>query len=319
MDKTNSMKPDVYLCSKPLQYFNIKNICDVNKKRNSRILVLLNAFIGADVFFNNVRQYDKTWDNIVFCTDLKHGLRYVFSKGANNLFVDNDLSWRVYLLCLVKRVNNVYTYEEGIGSYSDIREYEVANGNRTNISRLLRKILRMGLYCGDSKYCKNIILYKPSLYNNKLHSNKAISFQRSFLDCLNTNETLFLQLSDSLPSVIDVTNKKILIYATEWHIQNTILIRMKEEQKNYDICIIKPHPHIKELKLTDMDKVIVLKTNVMMELILNYLIKRNNHVTVWHQCSTCVVHFLDRIESVCFPINPEYEKVFNEYTMYEEN
>ena len=36
-------RPDVYVCSKPLQYFNIKNIGEVEKSSQERILI----FVGA--------------------------------------------------------------------------------------------------------------------------------------------------------------------------------------------------------------------------------------------------------------------------------
>lgn len=308
------MKKDVYICSKPLQYFNIKNIGNVDNSGDVKILIVEDAFLNASNYVDKIRRYDNYWDEVLLKDDLRDVYRWLLNNRIHRLYVDNDMSWLIYCLSLFRRIDEVYVYEEGIGSYSNVREYEVASNKSGLFRRVFRRLLGMGLHFGDSVFCKGIYLTKPDLYNRRFNSTKGRPFEVSFLQNLQRNETLFLHMTGGLPDILDISGKKVLIYATEWEIPSDILYKFKEESANYDICYIKPHPHIKHIEMEETDNIKVLKTPVMLELILSYLLKRNNNITVWHQYSTSVVHFLDYIESVPFPIKPEYESVYKMYT-----
>lgn len=306
-------KPDVYICSKPLQYFNIKNIENVEDASDIKILIVIDAFMNASDYVDKIREFDNYWTEVILLDCLKSEYRWLKNNPVHNLFVDNDLSWFIYILSFFRRIDRLYVYEEGVGAYSDAHEYELAVLKGGKFRRLFRNMLGMGLHIGDSRFCKGVFLTKPDLYNNRFNSTKGRPFEDSFLHNLQKNERLFLHMTAGIPRELDVSGKRILIYATEWEIQSDIMAKLREESFKYDLCFIKPHPHIKHIDLDEIGNTIVLKTPIMLELILSYLIKRDNIVTVWHQYSTSVVHFLDCIESVPFPINPEYERVYNMY------
>lgn len=305
---------DVYICSKPLQYFNVKNIGNVVDAGGKRILIVVDAFQKAQEYVEKIRLFDGSWDEVVYVKNTHDSYLWLLKHPVHNLFIDNDLSWFVFFLAFSHRIHKLYVYEEGIGSYNNASEYEVANYNRGG---LLRKITRwalgMGFHFGDSRYCEGVFLTKPDLYNKKFNSNKGRPFEVGFLENLQRNEELFLKITGGLPQELDISGENILIYVTEWEIQNDIIAKLHEESVHYDKCFIKPHPQIRDFSIGESKNVIILKTPIMMELILSYLLKRNNKITIWHQYSTSVVHFLDHIESVPFPINPEYERVYNEY------
>ena len=217
------------------------------------------------------------------------------------------------MLFIFGRFKELYVFEEGLGAYANAAEYEQANKKRPRYTNWIRRITGMGLHYGGSKYCKAIFLTKPDFYNRKFGSNKAMSFKKTFRECLTENETLLLNITGPIPECLNVSGKKILIYATSWKIETEVLNKMKYEAHNYDLCFIKPHPHIKEIDLSNSDKIQVLKTDVMLELIISYLLNQGNHVYIWHNYSACVLHFLEKIESVPFSTRPEFEKVYNEY------
>lgn len=308
-------KNDVYICSKPLQFFNIKNIGKIEVTPCNSILVIIDGFQNAKEYADRIRMYDDYWNEVVFLKRFADCYRWLLKRKIRNLYVDNDMSWFFYGMSFFNRINNLYVYEEGIGTYANMTEYEEVNLCRKSswARRLGRKLMGMGLHIGDSRYCKGVYLTKPYLYNSKFCSTKGRGFVMSFLDNLQKNEELFLRLTGGLPEELEVSEKSILIYVTDWNIQSEILSKLFKESPQYDICFIKPHPHIKQIEIKEDSFVKVLNTPVMMELVISYLLKRNNRITIWHQYSTSVVHFLDHIESVPFPINPEYERVYNEY------
>ena len=79
---------DIYICSKPLQYFNIKNIPYENC---NRILVIVDAFRDSEHFFERVSRYDKSWSQVLYVKCIDDAYSFVNRKRANKLYVENDL------------------------------------------------------------------------------------------------------------------------------------------------------------------------------------------------------------------------------------
>jgi hypothetical protein len=306
-------KPDVYLCSKPLQYFNIKNIPNLEDSSGIKKLIVIDAFINAKDYVERIRRFDNGWNEVLFFDNFNGGLKWILCHPVHNLFIDNDLSWFLYTLSLLKRIEGVYVYEEGVGSYSSKEVYEASVSKGGVFRDLLRRFLGMGFHPGDSNFCKGVFLTKPKLYNKKFNTDKGLAFEVSFIKNLQRFEDVFVKISGNLPNEINVSDKRILLYVTEWEIMPNILAEFFEEAKQYDICFIKPHPHIKHINLNEKDNIIIIRTPLMCEMILSYLISRGNKLTVWHHYSTSVVHFLDYVESVPLPVNPGFVKVYNEY------
>lgn len=306
-------RPDVYICSKPLQYFNIKNISTTEDSNEKKVLFVIDAFINAADYVNRIKLFDKEWDNVYLFKDLFKGLNWILKNPVHNLYVDNDMSWQIYCLSLFGRIDNLYVYEEGIGSYSNKQDYEAIYQKGGLLRDFFRKIFGMGFHHGDSIFCKGVFLYKPDLYNRKFQTKKGQPFEMSFMEHLLKNEDLFLRIGGGAPEEINVRNKKILIYITEWKIKPEVLDIFKKEASKYDLCIIKPHPHIKHLDFIASDNIKVLNTPIMVEMILSFLLRRGNKLTVWHHYSTSVVQFHDYVECVPLSEISAYEKAYQEY------
>ena len=59
------MDTDIYICSKPLQYFNVRNIGYGNAS-SKKVLIILGHFRDAELFFHQVKTFDDTWNDILF-------------------------------------------------------------------------------------------------------------------------------------------------------------------------------------------------------------------------------------------------------------
>lgn len=297
--------PDVYVCSKPYQYFNIKNIGNVENASKEKNLIMVGAFYDAPHYVKQIREYDREWSEVLFVKDVSEKNHWLRWHKINNLFLENDASWKIFFIYLLGHIKSLYVYEEGIGSYQD--------NNKHGFEAIIRRVIGIGNHFGNSKYSKGIFLTKPWLYNHKFKTSKGRPFCSSFVDCIKRNEALFEKLVGCMPEMLDVRNKSILIYVTDWDINQEVLERLEKQGQNYDLCLLKPHPHIIQNEKIGNKSFLVLQGQVMMEMILYYLLKRNNHVTVWHHCSTSVVHFLDKIESELLPVNTMYKKLYMEY------
>lgn len=297
------MKVNVYMCSKPLQYFNIKNIVLNNNHTLRNILCIRNTFLDAENFIDKVRMYDKFWDEVICIKTKKEYHQYIRRTKIHNLIIENDASWLMWIHNLIGDFDNLYVFEEGIGTYNYI--------NRKWFDKTLRNLLGVGTHYGDSYFCKGIFLYEPDLYNSKFQSKKALPLKQSFLSSLEVYTDLFRQLSPPIPDFLNIKGKKILMYVTNHYISEKVVEDMNNA-KGYDILVIKPHPHIKNVTLTNK-KIHILYTNLMMEYIIHN-ISKNNILEVWHFASTSMVYFSNKIKNVNlanFPIYNEFIEYLN--------
>lgn len=296
------MKIDAYMCSKPLQYFNILNIGNINNSPLKKILCIRNDFLEAEIFAKNIKLYDKQWDDVIILKNKKEYHLFIIKTKIHNLIAENDASWLMWIHSLMKHFDNFYVFEEGIGTYKFI--------SRKWWDRAIRKILGIGSHYGESKYCKNIFLYEPDLYNKKFSSTKALPMKQNFIEALKNNAELFTKLSPPIPDFLNVKGKKILLYITNHEISKNIIDKMCKLD-GYDLLIIKPHPHIKNLLLeTKYSNIYILSTNMMIEYIL-YEISKKNSLEVWHFASTSMVYFTQFIKNTNFGNFPIYNEFIN--------
>lgn len=297
------MRPDVYICSKPLQFFNIKNIGNLAGSSNRRILIVFPDFFEGNIFVDNIRRFDSYWDEIITIQTKADYYNYIKKHKINYLIVENDASVRMFAFMIIAKLRNqvkaLYVFEEGIGTYR--------NDLHVGLDKLWRTLTLIGAHYGASPFCKHVILYEPEFYNNKFHSHKAISFSTKFIDGLKKHRTLFHKLCGDLPSNIDVHNQKILLYITNHSIDGEILSKMIQKKDNYDVMYIKPHPHIKKLDCIP-DGIEIIRTNILMEFILSDFLCKGNKLTIWHQASTSLIYFTNKVE----------EKNFVEFPIYDE-
>lgn len=291
------MKVNVYMCSKPLQYFNIKNIGKIDNSTFKKILCIRNDFIEAEKFVNRIRLYDKEWDEVIFLKNKKEYHQFIRKTNIHNLIAENDASWLMWIHNLMRHFENFYVFEEGIGTYKVIQ--------RKWWDKTLRALLGVGSHYGQSKYCKGVFLYEPELYNKKFSSQKALSMKQNFWDGLVEYADLFAKLSPPIPEFLNVKDKRILIYVTNHEVSDKIIESMNH-MNGYDLLIIKPHPHLKNICLKS-NKIHILYTNMMMEYIL-YQISKNNTLEVWHFASTSMIYFANKIKNINFGHFPIYDE-----------
>lgn len=298
----------VYVCSKPLQYFNVRNL--PKGTEHSNILIIENRFRGAKHFYNNVVKYDNRWDKI--------------------LFVENR--WRVFLLCLLKYrptsffyyldwllypalmlyflpCKNIYIYEEGFGSYrSDIF-------NRLgNIKRKIRILLGISEYPGFHPRVKGMFVYCTAFYLKKfgVHGGgqniRALPFNLPFFSMVEKDNALARDIFqfDLRKLYPHIKNKRVALYITSWPFQESIFAEV--DLALYDYCLIKPHPFIEDMHVFDRwksNKVIVIESVILSEFLINQLTDENNMVDIYHSSSSSVLYI---------NTHPNIGKVINQTT-----
>lgn len=300
------MKSNYFVVSKPLRYLNITNIPGFQNIVHKRLIVI-NQFCNADAFFLNVCRYDSSWEKVVFVqTENEAYLHLLFAK-ISNLYVFVDCSIKLGILYILKHMK-VILLEEGIGSYSP-QEFV---SKRPRI--WLRRFLHVGLSLGSSTFIDRIYVYRPDVFLKVAKVNcEVLPFKYNMLDFVIIHKEEFCKLFslkklDSLPKKC-----KVLLYITEWSINQNIINFMEEHKTEYDMLIIKPHPHIKFIQELVPIDFKVLSGNMMAEFLIVELLSRGNELTICHCGSTSVVYFMHDIKSVLFPSEDAGECWRNKY------
>lgn len=287
------IKASVYVCSKPLQYFNVRNL--PRDKTNKNILVIEDKFKDARKFYESVKEYDKSWNKIHFTDDRsKVFLLCVFKYRVINLYYYLDFMLRAASFLYAVPCKNIFTYEEGISAYrTDIFK------NTANYKRKIRKLLGLSEFAGFHPRVKGIYVYAKEKYlktfssfrnEQKLH---PLSFNVSFQQMIKNNIELALKIFQFNAAHVfkDVENKKVLLYITSWPLDVNVLKSINTNE--YDYCIIKPHPHIRNLQLPahwNNNKTIVIESVILAEFIIEILIQQNNKLDIYHHNSSAVMY-----------------------------
>lgn len=297
-------KIDVYCISKPLQFFNVKNMPFVKGAGNYRVLVVDCQFKDAEIFAENVKKNDSSWDEVRSVSGKNQLFSLLMKMRVNYLFTENDASFKVFIYMLLGRalgrVKRLYVFEEGIGSYSD-RLFGTIKGS-------LYDYVGIGSHYGTSCFCDGLYLNLPDLYNEKYHSQIAVPLELPFIEAIKKYYVLFSNCFDALPSYLDIKNSRILLYVTSWEINKEVLNKIDEVRHDYDLIVIKPHPHIKG-SLWHNSEYKILETSNLVEMILIKLLEQKNKITVFHESSTSVVYFENVINCVNFNRIEVYEEL----------
>ena len=307
------MKKDVFICTKPLQYFNIRNIPYETYFGNSqkKILLIVDLFQDAAIFANKVQQKDKFWDEIIFVANYNKALLYVWRHfSIKNLFLHCDTGFSVALTCFW-RLFNVYTYEEGVGTYGLWGWNSPYNKIVKAFTKIGRTILGNGSYMNDSKWLKGCFLYYPSLFYELRPQSKIKVFKmkEDFVSHLKNNFEYYADLLDFDFHFFDnVVNKKVLLYITTEIPNMDVLNRVSEERNKYDYVFLKLHPHIKGVIPTE-NGITVLKNQVMAEILISKLISNKNQLTVYHHNSTSVLYFQNEMDTISFSPQGSYGRI----------
>lgn len=277
------MEVDCFICSKPLQYLNVKNI--PRNEGHKRVLVFIPNFVDGEDFVNKVRLYDKDWDEVVMVpTPLKSHLYILFHK-CDVLYWGYDMGTFEGLLYKIKKFKFVY-YEEGYGMYdTDI----VVKGK---FQRLVDNWLGVSMYKGHSKFVSSAYCYKPDKFLSIVKPTYPVySFALDFMKILECSMSLFLHVSSGdIGWLAGIKEKKVVLYLTSWDINNKIVQDISSEDKNYDLILIKPHPHIRNFVI-DFHNARIIRSNLMAEFVVLLLLKNNNRLTIFHEGSAAMQFF----------------------------
>jgi hypothetical protein len=187
--------------------------------------------------------------------------------------------------------------EEGAGTYLP----GGGSGGRKNmIQCILDRISGVSTDWGHTRFVKGAFVYYPELYS-KLRKPPFVPmpFEKPFVEKVSENVNFFLTLSDVIDNeLVAICNSRILLYITDWIISDNIILRMEQESKDYDYCIVKPHPHIKEFQSFEKIGLSIFKSNLMVEFLLCLWLQQGNKITVFHEGSTSIFYYRELVDAV---------------------
>lgn len=287
------MDTDIYVCSKPLQYFNIRNI-GWTPGESRRVLAILGFFVNAQTFYQRVKALDQTWNEVLYFETQYAFDRYLFLHPARRLFVEVDKSFVYGIFGQLRRFREMYMFEEGFGSYRRDR-FDDSQG----LKRWINRCTGVGKHVGFSSFLTGQYLYLPDLYRQQFpgYDKKLLSFEKPFLAHLREELPYFLKLSDGYGTFLSLKEKRIAIYLTSHLINEHILHQIKQDKDAFDLVYVKPHPHIRDFRAFESSGVAVIHSNLMLEFLLMLLLENGNHLTLYHENSTAVIWFQHEVES----------------------
>lgn len=289
------MKTDIYACSKPLQYFNARNIPESFHPGYKRILIIITYFYNADKFVEMVRANDKSWDEVVKVSSVASFYKYLLLHHFNSLIYGYDTSTVLGIIHMLRKYD-FYVLEEGIGTYlpSD-------SGKKKNfIQTLVDNASGISTEWGHTKFVKGAFVYYPNLYKSlRIPKFEPLDFAKPFVDKVREDEKFFMTLCGLLNGeLLSIKNGRILLYITEWNFNKDILEKMTQERMKFDYVIVKPHPHITDFSLLDGYNFSIIKTNLMVEFLLSHWLGGNNKITVYHEGSTSIFYYKDFVDAI---------------------
>lgn len=298
-----TMTIDLFVCSKPLQYFNIRNINWIPDK-TYRTLVILGFFSNSLNFFHRVKELDHTWNKILYFKTQYEFDYYLFIHPAHRLFVEVDNSFVYGIFHKLHRFHEMYIFEEGFGSYRRDR-FDNSNG----LKRLINRCTGVGKHVGFSSFLTGQYLYLPDLYKQQFpyYTKKLYTFNKPFLLHLQEELPYFLKISQGFEEFLSLNSKRIGIYLTNHQINKNILQQIEHDKDLFDLTYIKPHPHICDYSDLKTSNIKIIRSNIMIEFLLVLLLEKGNQLTIYHENSTAVIWFQHKI------INRNLGKSFNEY------
>ena len=309
------MGKNLFVCTKPLQYFNINNIpyCDFFDKSDETVLAIVGSFDGARSFTDRVRKYDHFWNRVLYFESLDRVFLYIWTNfRIRNLILNCDLGLLTAITCSLRSFD-VYTYEEGIGSYG--LWYRIGSNNKykNSILERLRIIFGNGRRMNESRWLKGCFLYYPNLFYHfrpKSHV-KALPMKGSFTAQMDSRIAFYSTIFNADTSLVDtILKKNVLLYITSKNIDLSIIDEIKKKNGSYDYIIIKPHPHIINFPSLDLENCIFIKGQLMAEFLIARLLNNGNNLTIFHNNSTAVVYFQKLARVVSFGIDKDSDFIY---------
>ena len=289
------MKTDIYVCSKPLQYFNARNVPKSFHPGYKKILVVITYFYNAEKFVEMILKSDKTWDKVVQVSSVAYFYKYLIFHHFDSLIYGYDTSTVLGLIHMFKKYD-FYVLEEGTGTY-----LPDDSGKKKNIIQtFVDSASGVSTDWGHTKFVKGAFVYYPNLYKLlRTPIFEPYCFSKPFADKVREDIDFFMALSDTLSTrLLSIKDSRILLYITDWSFNLNILEKMNQHSQNFDYAIVKPHPHINNFSPLEGYKFDVIKTNLMVEFILSHWLNNNNKITIYHEGSTSIFYYRDYVDAI---------------------
>lgn len=301
---------NLFICTKPMQWFNIENIEKSEKDEN--YLIVVGTFPNSEDFTSKVIEYGETrWKSVILCKNRREAIIRGIKLQVDAAYVDYDEGYVGLGYSLICR--DIYLYDEGIGTYF-VKDF---SGLKQRFKLKLFSFFGIGDYPGNMRKTKGLYIYNKQYYksihpdNNK----KLIEFRRSYNDHLISNFNLLKNVFQVPVSFSEIKDKSILIYATSHELNDEIILFLNAEKSNYDEIWIKLHPHLalKEHSIASLlDGFKVVKELVMIEVLITILTAQNK-VTIVHESSTACLYFNETPSLSFINFGGKFKDSFNEF------
>src|SRR5690606_17488845 len=231
---------NLFICSKPLQYFNARNIPVNNDYPN--ILIIEDNFIGANKLTEQISTIDKVWDKIYLVKHLYEVVKLLRHYSFENVYHYLDCFLVPAIFFNMLPMKRLYVYEEGIGTYRKT----IFDGIGW-YKRIIRNLMGVGSFAGSHRRCKGVYVYCPNLYQTQFkrfnqYKKNALPFKVPFSEMVIQNSELSSHLFRDEHDFSEIKNKKIGIYISSWTLNEAVISELVTNQ--YDEIVIKLHPHI---------------------------------------------------------------------------
>lgn len=281
------MKKSAFIVTKPLQYINATNIVDDNLKD----CLLTDTFYNVDKFKNIILDNSKHWDQVCIFNNKYAALKYIIKnrKDYQKLYIDADHGIILSFYFLFLSSIEIFTYEEGYGSYEIIRK------NNTLVDKvkiLIDKFLKLENWSGGNPQTKGMYLYQPSKFEKIIgnqHNKQLFNFGNPFIKHIESLKEISLLYETINFGIFD--GKNVLLYLTNWEINREI--ENDVSRTDSDLKAIKPHPHIKGLDSTFISYDFIAESYIPAEILIQQILNRCNSLTIFHEGSFALEYFLD--------------------------
>lgn len=277
------MNKSAYIITTPLQYINATNIPDKSIKE----CFLIKGFKNSRVFYDEIKKTSSQWQSIHYFQNKKEALKYIIINKNNyqNLFLDSDFGIKITFSFFLLRTLNIYTYEEGYGSYRTIRK-------KNNFKDIFRRFVYLLLggknWIGGNRFTKGIYLYHPNVFRNLIKQNKKELFAFSFPFNVQLNNLPELSFFSQQINTETYRGKNVLIYLTNWTIYPRIT-SILNEYPDY-LKILKPHPHLKSKNVGEYNFDKVYDNSIPAEILIPKILAVAEKIVLVHENSSVLIY-----------------------------
>lgn len=287
------MEINVFLVSKPIQYFNSTNI----EVSGEKILYVIDNFYSSEELLERAI-LSKYWSKCVLMKSFPDAFSDLMSYKWNNLFIDSDYGYSKHKYLRKFSGRNIFVFEEGLGTYTkDLRNVIERNLKLTGIkSKIKNRILKTCYklignqdYHGGNKFTKGVIIYDIEKHEKVFPKfpKKRYSFAKTFFEHLNNVDVRKVLYPNPLNII---SSRKYILYITSWKIDPEISVILDEYPGYYKL--LKPHPHIKEISKDIVDCFDeVIQGGYLVEFLIRDLITLSSDLVIIHNNSASLLYF----------------------------